>query len=60
MTNFEKWKNKLTVEQFCTFVLWIRCRDCPVFRVESCRGLGKKDCHKMFMNWANEEVLDDE
>lgn len=56
MTNFEKWKEGMTAEDFVRVSeQW--CGNLPI-----CNGCGNSegDCHKAFLYWANTEAEETE
>jgi hypothetical protein len=63
MTNFEKWKTQLTVDECCpSFVnenTIFYCAGCPARR--NCSSNNRaKSCGETFKDWAYKEVKDDE
>ena len=60
MTNFEKWKNDLTVESLATSLQTCHCEDCPA--EDFCNSKDGQviiGCEATVEAWANTEVKDE-
>jgi len=51
MTNFEKWKQEMTVERFLTIFRQTGCVGCPALKV--CKVT--QGCENAFVKWAEQE-----
>lgn len=59
MTNFDKWKNDLSYEDFTHFVKVDKCicGFCPATLSGYCEGYTyQRECETAFCRWANTEV----
>ena len=58
MTNFEKWKQELTVEEMVRFAMnfLYKCNNCPA--VKCCSEDEKDTCNDSFVVWANAEYVE--
>ena len=52
MTNLDKWKAQLTVDDY--FNSFEGCYACPIENI--CEAVDKDSCMKVFIKWANSEV----
>ena len=55
MTNFEKWKEGLTVKEFGKIIVEAYCDDCPA-KGDCERRYSGNACRKNFLKWANKEA----
>ena len=60
MTNFEKWKDALTIGVLAEMLDWENCIGirCPYYD-QNCEDLSPIDCKLLFVRWANEEVKEE-
>jgi hypothetical protein len=58
-TNFDRWKEQLTVEDFARLIKeHVSCYSCPARK--SCNQIKHKCCEDILVIWANTEVSGDD
>ncbi len=59
MTNFEKWKNDLTLDDFYKFLNY-SCMNCPLFeKCQSVKFRMSKSCRDLLKEWAEQKGGDE-
>lgn len=57
MTNFEKWKNNLTLQQFIEFIDMSEGADCEYCPAKTCCAqMTFSSCNKSFEEWGKNNI----